>query len=107
MLTAMCHDFDRVTDNVSLQLIAVPQTQLMIDERICRLMRVAEATEALIDPGKLGPGPTGSPTSISSSCCTCLQILIQYHVPRYPGGYLKETTHQEYLRSVLSPLRLF
>lgn len=104
MLTAMCHDFDRVTDNVSLQLIAEPQTQLMIDERICRLMRVAEATEDLIEPGKYGPLPSPSPNEYQFELLhlpSDTNFNITFH--DYPGGYLKETTHQEYLRSVLSP----
>lgn len=104
MLTAMCHDFDRVTDNASLQLIAEPQTQLTIDDRLCRLMRVAEATESLIDTGKYGIEPTGFPTEYQLELMhlpSDTKFDVTFH--DYPGGYLRETMHQEYLRSVLSP----
>jgi hypothetical protein len=103
MLTAMCHDFDRSTDDASLQLIAEPQTQMMLDQRICQLMRVAESNDTLIDPGKFDGG-TSSPNEyrfelIHLSSDT--QFDITFH--DYPGGYLTELPHQEYLRSVLSP----
>jgi|GEM_PF-5321264 len=103
MLTAMCHDFDRSTDDASLQLIAEPQTQMMLDQRICQLMRVAESNDTLIDPGKFGDG-TKSPNEyrfelIHLSSDT--QFDITFH--DYPGGYLTEIPHHDYLRSVLSP----
>lgn len=104
MLTAMCHDFDRSTEDASLQLIAEPQTQFNIDEQRCQLMRVAEATEVLIDPGKKGIIPSMKPSEYRFKLVhihSRTSFRITFH--DYPGGFLKDLPHQEWLRSVLTP----
>ncbi len=103
MLTAMCHDFDRSTEDPSLQLIAESQTQFNIDEQRCRLMQLAESTGPLIDPIE-GIKPSQKPSEYRfrlSHIPSRTSFHITFH--DYPGGYLKTVEHQEWLRSVLGP----
>lgn len=104
MLTAMCDDFERSVDDVSLQLIASPQTRLTMDHRLCQLMRVAECTDTSFDTGKYGIDGTASPSE-STFQLTHLPSNTSFDLVfhDYPGGYLRDLSQCAYIRNVLAP----